>query len=142
MALAASFASTRVYPDAAAIVASLSGAWACVTLCFALLVKRGFLGTFFSLETGHAWAKSYFLDGGGDEVKKRIFEHNRRQWRSVRGEVREWIEAGWERWEEERPGWFDEAWKATVDEDMLPTARAGAGGGEGRVAPVSGGRDA
>lgn len=45
---------------------------------------------------------------------------NKRLWREIREEVREWCLDGWETWEEEEPWWFNDAWKARVDEDMIP----------------------
>jgi hypothetical protein len=40
----------------------------------------------------------------------------------------------WERWEEEKPEFFNDAWKASVDDDMIPPAslRALDGGASGR----------
>jgi hypothetical protein len=63
----------------------------------------------------------------------------------------------WERWEEEKPEFFNDAWRASVDDDMIPPAslrklNSGASGrrrsslgdilGAGaRVAPVISGRE-
>jgi hypothetical protein len=136
MALAASFVATRVYyasleePEDAVmdesvawtIVGGLSGLGVSFFACFLLLMKPAYRSTFFSTQTGYAWVQSYFVSGQTDEVKKRIFEHNKKQWVSIRPDVKAWTLENWERWEEERPEWFNDAWKAGVDDDMIPPA--------------------
>ena len=169
MALAASFVATNVYyasleegeeavmdeSVAWTIVGGLSGLGASFFACFLLLMKPAYRSTFFSTQTGYAWVQSYFVSGQTDEVKKRIFEHNKKQWLSIRPDVKEWTMENWERWEEEKPTWFTDAWKADVDDDMIPPAslRKLNGGGSARrrsslgdvlgvgarVAPVGGG---
>ena len=70
-----------------------------------------------------------------------------------------WIMENWERWEEEKPEWFCDAWKAKVDDDMIPADSLrkmktgqerrrsslgdilGLGGGLTSVAPVAGGEN-
>jgi hypothetical protein len=37
-------------------------------------------------------------------------------------EVRAWVEANWDRWEEEKPEWFDEAMRARVPVEYIPGA--------------------
>jgi hypothetical protein len=39
----------------------------------------------------------------------------------------------WERWEEERPEWFSDNFRASVDDDMIPAASLGALKGGGGV---------
>ncbi|GMI19234.1 hypothetical protein TeGR_g13668, partial [Tetraparma gracilis] len=169
MALAASFVATRVYyasldePEDAVmdesvawtIVGGLSGLGVSFFACFLLLMKPAYRRTFFSTQTGYAWVQSYFVSGQTDEVKKRIFEHNKKQWGGIRDDVKAWTVENWERWEEETPAWFGDAWKAGVDDDMIPpeSLRKLNGGGSARrrsslggvlgvsarVAPVGGG---
>ena len=171
MALAASLVATRVYyasleegekevmdqSVAWMIVVGLSSSWLIFFTCFLLIMKKSYLSTFFSTQSGHAWVQSYFVSGQTDEVKKRIFEHNTKQWMSIRDDVQAWTLENWERWEEEKPEFFNDAWKASVDDDMIPPAslrklNSGASGrrrsslgdilGAGaRVAPVISGRE-
>jgi hypothetical protein len=136
-ALVTSLIATRVYltsDDAAAdgevisesvvwtIVGTLSGLLVFVFACFLLLMKRKFWGTFFSLQTGYAWVQSYFVSGQTDEVKKNIHLLNKKQWMSIRGEVKAWTMENWERWEEEKHEWFSDNFRASVDDDMIPPA--------------------
>jgi hypothetical protein len=147
MTLAASFASTRVYPDAAVIVVSLSGAWACVFAAFLLLVDSRFRRTFVSMQTGGEWARSLFLEGERDITKIIPIGFNKKLWAGIREDVKAWTMENWERWEEEKPEWFNDAWKAQIDADMIPgefggreeEQPGGSTGGGGKVNPVAGG---
>ena len=170
MALAASFVSTRVYyasdtaepvmeeGQAWTIVGSLSAGWMCVFAAFLLLMKRPYLGTFFSFQSGHAWAKENFITGDTDELKAWTLGCNKKQWMSIRPDVKAWTMENWERWEDEKPPFFTDAWKASVDDDMIPPAnlrklmKGGASsrrrsslgdilGAGTRVAPVISGRE-
>ena len=149
MALSASFVATRVYYESLdevedavmdesvvwMIVGGLSGLWVSFFACFLLLMKRKYVATFFSFQSGHAWVQSYFVSGQTDEKKKQIHEFNKKQWASIRGDVKAWTLENWERWEEEKPEWFTAAFKASVDDDMIPPAslrRLNGGGGSVR----------
>jgi hypothetical protein len=137
------------------IVGVLCGSLLLFLVSCLLIMKREFWGTFFSLQTGYAWVQSYFVSGQTDEVKKRIFEHNKKQWLSIRSDVKAWTMENWERWEEEKPAFFNGAFKASVDDDMIPPEslrKLNGGGSErrrsslgdvlgvgARVAPIDGG---
>ncbi|GMI33215.1 hypothetical protein TeGR_g6242 [Tetraparma gracilis] len=172
MALAASFVSTHVYYAgleedeegvmkegyAWMMVGGLSAGGICFGTAFLLLMKPGYKGTFFSTQTGYQYVQSKFLREG-DENKKEVFEYNKKQWLRIRGDVKVWIVENWERWEEEKPEWFCDAWKAKVDDDMIPADSLrkmktgqerrrsslgdilGLGGGLTSVAPVAGGEN-
>ncbi|GMI32162.1 hypothetical protein TeGR_g11318 [Tetraparma gracilis] len=144
MALAASLVSTHIYyasleegkeavmeeADAWMMVGGLSGGLICFEAAFLLLMKPGFWGTFFSTQTGYQYVQSKFLREG-DENKKAVFKYNKKQWKSIRDDVKAWTMENWERWEEEKPEWFNDAWKAGVDDDMIPPASLGALNGGG-----------
>jgi hypothetical protein len=135
MALAASFVATHIYyasldegeeavmkeEDAWMMVGGLSGGLICFEAAFLLLMKPGFWGTFFSTQTGYQYVQSKFLREG-DENKKAVFKYNKKQWKVIRGDVKAWTLENWERWEEEKPEWFNDNFKAAVDDDMIPAA--------------------
>jgi hypothetical protein len=106
--------------DAWHVVGSLSGAWLVFFLTFLLLMKSKFVSTFFSLQTGHAWVKSFFLDYEEDRIKMFVHGQNRKQWASIREDVKQYTMENWERWEEEKPEWFSDNFRAAVDDDMIP----------------------
>jgi hypothetical protein len=134
VAFAASFVATRVYyaslqdeKDAVmdesfawTIVGGLSGLFVSFQTCFLLLMKRKFVSTFFSTQTGHAWVKSFFLDYEEDRIKMFVHGQNRKQWASIRDDVKAYTMENWERWEDEKPAWFNAAFKASIEDGMIP----------------------
>ena len=39
---------------------------------------------------------------------------------SIRGEVAEWLDQNWDRWERDRPDWFNAVFIESVDDDIMP----------------------
>jgi hypothetical protein len=118
------------------IVCSLSGAWLFSLVLFFALIKKEYRRTFWSLETGNEWAMSRFREDNTEGIKAGLLNINMKKWKPVEGEVKEWIQDNWERWEEEQPEFFTEVWKSRVPDDMLPPAELRrqkvAGGGQRR----------
>jgi hypothetical protein len=83
-------------------------------------MKKEYRGTFWSMETGNEWIQSFFLQGGGDEVKKTVLKYRKAKWKAIEPQVKEWVGAGWMGWEREKPEWFSDNWKAKVPPDWVP----------------------
>jgi hypothetical protein len=149
LAIVGSFAAIVVYYDRTAagdvvmqessmrlIVGSLSAAWVVCFAVFLLLIKKEFLRTFFSFETGNEWAQKKLLVGKTDLEKADMFTINKRKWERVEDVAKEWIQDNWFRWEEESPAWFTEAWKSNIPDDWLTPEELSrqklAGGGQRR----------
>ena len=103
------------------LVGAASGLWVLTFALFLLLVKKGYRRTFFSAASGKQLTMDYFLKGEGDEAKAVILTSNKKQWRAIRGEVKEWVREGWWRWEAEKPAWLTESWIAKMPPDMIPS---------------------
>ena len=58
----------------------------------------------------------------GDDHGKAIatIDTSRRHWKHFEKEVKVWVEENWERWEDEKPDWFDDAMKAKVPVEFIP----------------------
>ena len=69
-----------------------------------------------------------FLEGENDAMKFEVFSYSRHQWVSIEGEIKKWVELNWAKWEEEKPDWFTDVWKARVPVEFIP----GAGGARRR----------
>ena len=87
---------------------------------FMLKMERKYVWTFFSTETGHGKAKRLFRTGKTDFEKSLITTNNKRLWTSIQGEVAEWLDLNWDRWERDKPDWFNTLFIASVDDDILP----------------------
>ncbi|GMH65331.1 hypothetical protein TrLO_g12689 [Triparma laevis f. longispina] len=68
-----------------------------------------------------------FLDGD-DTVRAEVFGFNEAHWSPIREKVEDWIGGGWHYWEEEKPEWFTDAFKASVPEYMIPEKEKRRGG--------------
>ncbi|GMH73697.1 hypothetical protein TL16_g06259 [Triparma laevis f. inornata] len=96
---------------------------------FFAIVDKKYRKTFLSVETAGQFTRRKFLDG--DEIMKSDFVWNNEvHWASIRGKVEAWIRAGWWRWEEEKPEWFTDDWKANVPKEMIPRNLKEGGGVE------------
>jgi hypothetical protein len=107
--------------DAWLLVGGLSGGLACFFATFFLTMKPKYVATFFSAQTGCQYVQSKFFRDG-DECKKEVFGYNAKLWLPIRDDVKAWTMENWERWEEEKPEWFTDAFKARTDDDMIPPA--------------------
>jgi len=59
---------------------------------------------------------------GDDAIKASfIFAMSRHHWQSIEEEVRCWIEANWTKWQDEKPKWLDEAMRARIPLDLIPS---------------------
>ena len=94
---------------------------------FMLKIEHKYAWTFFSTETGHAKAKRLFRTGKNDFEKSIITGNNKRLWKSIRGDVAEWLDQNWDRWEREKPDWFNTVFIESVDDDIMPARALGLG---------------
>jgi hypothetical protein len=96
-------------------------------LCFAVFlwnIEKKYFGTFFSLQKGKDLTVKNFREGK-DEIKAEYsFGRSRHHWITIEEEVRAWVEANWEKWDEEKPKWFDEAMQLRVPVEYIPTSVA------------------
>jgi hypothetical protein len=129
-ALTASFVATHAYHASASepvmpaadtwnLILGLGAAWSGSFALFLVSIKRKYVATFFSTQTGYQYVQAKFAREG-DENKSKIFKYNHKQWLSIREEVKEWTSKNWERWEEEQPDWFTDKWKAKVHDGFIP----------------------
>ena len=87
---------------------------------FMVKIDRKYVKTFYTTETGHAKAKRYFLEGEDDYTKVQILRRNKYQWTSIRLQVAEWLDENWDKWEREKPDWFNTTFISRIDDDIMP----------------------
>jgi hypothetical protein len=103
------------------IVATLAVALLVAVVGLALTIQREYLHTFVSLQTGGAYAQSYFLDNEGHDARRvEIFFHNERQWQAIRNRVREWVLGMYAVWKALMPSWFTTDLQARIPDDFMP----------------------
>ena len=80
------------------------------------------------------------MKGKTDDVKSAVVGCNRKKWKAIEGDVKVWVLENWEGWEEEKPGFFTENFKASLDDDWLTPSELRrqkmVGGGERRRSSV------
>jgi hypothetical protein len=93
-------------------------------LIFLLITKIKYFGTFVSLQRGKDLTIQRFRDSADDALKAdSIFRNSKHHWESIEEEVKSWVEANWERWEEEKPDWLGDAIRARVPVEYIPESR-------------------
>jgi hypothetical protein len=74
------------------IVGALGAVWLVSFCAFLLIIKREYVHTFVSLQTGSDYTISYFRDNVANEARRiRILFDNERTWCSIRGAVKWWV---------------------------------------------------
>ena len=82
-----------------------------------------------------------FLEGN-DAMKASVFGINKTYGMPVRDKMAAWVKEGWTTWEEEKPEWFTDMWKANVPEDMKPAKKTDdVDGGDKMAAEIEGEED-
>ncbi|GMH84308.1 hypothetical protein TL16_g09884 [Triparma laevis f. inornata] len=91
----------------------------CLLVTFLLLIEKDYLKTFFSLKTGSQLTVTMFLEG--DDVSKAgAVTTNKAHLEPILGKIEVWIKTGWKKWEEEKPDWFNDTWKANLPKELIP----------------------
>ena len=74
-----------------------------------------------------------FLEGK-EVMKAIIFSKNKGYRKPIVDKVATWVKESWATWEEEKPEWFTDQWKASVHEYMKPAKKTGDVDGEDKIA--------
>jgi hypothetical protein len=104
-----------------ATVGALAAVWLVAIVGLLLTIKREYLHTFVSLQTGYAVSQSTFLDHQGDDARRvRIFFCNERHWRAIRDRVRQWVLSVYATWQALMPAFFTADLQARIPDDFMP----------------------
>jgi hypothetical protein len=97
----------------------------CTALLFAVFffnIEKKYWGTFYSWQRGKDLTVKNFREGSDSVKALYAFEFSKHHWKAIEEDVKSWVEANWERWLEEKPKWFDDAMRARVPVEYIPTA--------------------
>jgi hypothetical protein len=99
----------------------LTASWLVAVIGLAFTIKREYLHTFVSLQTGCAYVQSHFLDNeGNDALRVDIFFTNARKWWAIRDLVRQWVLRVHAAWKALMPSWLTEDLQARIPDDFMP----------------------
>ena len=62
-----------------------------------------------------------------DRMKTAILNVHPSYYKSIRGEIGQWVKENWENWNEEQPEWFTGRVKKYVPKDMIPLSEEARG---------------
>jgi hypothetical protein len=104
-----------------ATVGALAAVWLIAVVGLSLTIKREYLRTFVSLQTGYADSQSYFLGNQGNDAKRvLIFFCNDRHWQAIRDRVRQWVLSAYASWQALMPAFFTADLQARIPDNFMP----------------------
>jgi hypothetical protein len=104
-----------------ATIMTLSAVSTIAFVSLLLTMKRQYVRTFVSMQTGCAFSRSHFLDHDGDDARRaHIFYCNRWHWRSIRDVVRQWVLSAYATWLQLNPAWLTHALRTMIPGDFMP----------------------
>ncbi len=102
-------------------VGALTVVWLVAVVGLSLTIKREYLHTFVSLQTGCELVQSHFLDHEESDARRVfVFFNNTRKWRAIREAVRQWVLNAYAAWKALMPPWLTEDLKARIPDDFMP----------------------
>ena len=104
-----------------AAIGTLSAVWTIAFVGLLLTMKREYVGSFVSWQTGCAYSRAHFLDHQGNDARRVfIFFINDWHWRSIRDLVRQWVLSAYASWLHLSPAWLCDALRAAIPDDFMP----------------------
>ena len=85
-------------------------------------IKRKYIRTFLSIETGGQLTMRQFMESDHDGIKAgAVFQCSEHTWRKIRPGVKLWVKTNYDDWIEQRPPWFTDEMRAKIPSDMIPS---------------------
>ena len=104
-----------------ATVGALAAVWLIAVVGLSLTIKREYLHTFVSLQTGYAATQIIFLGNEGNDARRvNIFFSNERHWQAIRDRVRHWVLSAYATWQALTPAFFTADLQARIPDDFMP----------------------
>ena len=105
------------------VLGSLSVIWLASAVTFISVMNRKYLSTFYNFDTVSDYERKCFLNAreDQDDVKSETLADHPDVYHTWGEELlKPWTLKNWDRWEEERPTWFTDAWIECVPNDYIP----------------------
>jgi hypothetical protein len=103
-------------------IGALSGLFLLGLVVFLLAANKDFLASFYSTDTASTYYEKWFegVHGNDDEAKSAIFGVHPVIRTNFEHKISAWTKANWERWGQEQPAWFTDAWIESVPNHCIP----------------------
>ena len=105
------------------MLGSLVAIWFVSAATVALVIKREYLHTFYSMDTASTFNRKVFLHLREDQdLEKSVALKDHPDVYVAWGDelIKPWAMKNWNRWEEEKPTWFTDAWIEAVPNEYIP----------------------
>ena len=105
------------------ILGILYAVWLVSGILFLSVIKKSYYHTFYSFDTTSAFNRRIVINLRPDQkdTKHIIFFDHQDTYTSWGGEhLRPWTLKNWDKWEEEKPLWFTDAWVDHVPNGYIP----------------------
>ena len=102
---------------------SLVAIWFVSAVTFALVIKRKYLHPFYDMDTASTFNRKSFLHLREDQdLEKSEYLTCHPDIYMAWGDelIKPWTMKNWNRWEEEKPAWFTDAWIEGVPNEYIP----------------------
>ncbi|GMH84634.1 hypothetical protein TrST_g812 [Triparma strigata] len=106
-----------------AVLGSLSAIWVLSALSLVLVMDRKYLSTFYNFDTASDYERKCFMNAreDQDDLKSELLTDHPDMYRTWGDELlKPWTLKNWDRWEEEKPAWFTDAWIECVPNEYIP----------------------
>lgn len=90
-------------------------------IVFFLNIEKKYWGSFWSTQRSKDMSLARFSEGKTDYEKFCVFWMSRHHWISIEDNLKKWVGENWAKWEQEEPDWFNDANKAYVPVEFIPT---------------------
>jgi len=111
------------YETLQTVLGSLVAIWFVSAVTLALFIKRGYLHTFYGMDTASTFNRKAFLHLREDQDLEKSEKMRRHPdiymaWGDEL--IKPWTINNWNRWEEEKPAWFTDNWIEAVPNEYIP----------------------
>ena len=87
---------------------------------FLLSINRKYFGTFFDTRTGSQFLCENWRKGTADKERFYVFSKHESYYKSINKELKDWLTANWDKWEDEKPDWFTAKLILKIPGEVLP----------------------
>jgi hypothetical protein len=89
-----------------------------------LTMEPKYRRTFLGADSAIDYTRNLFNEVGASDVQKaRVVTNHSSYWKPLEDDIKVFFKERWSVWKHEKPGWFDSAFIAQIDDTLLPVER-------------------
>jgi len=87
---------------------------------FLFSINQEYWVTFLDTRTGKEFLCDLWRNGTADKERFHVFNKHKSYYKSINKELKEWLTANWDKWEEEKQDWFTAKMIGKIPSELLP----------------------